>query len=87
MNKPKFNSPLSYLMVAGGTLLFYMCAIPVADSLSNLMQQAMTNKIVSLQKTQAKLQKELEELGAEPSCVHAIGFQVDSDEEDYDDED
>ena len=86
MNKPKFNNALSYLMVAGGTLLFYMCALPVADSLSNLMQQSLTNKILGLQKTQVQLQKDIEEIGAEPTCTHAIDFQVDSEEDEYDED-
>lgn len=44
----KKSSPLSYLFVAGGTLLFYACAFPIIDALSNLAQQAIANKITKL---------------------------------------
>ena len=85
MNKPSLSNPMSYLLVAGGTLLFYMCAVPVMDSLSTLAQQSLANKIASLQKTQLELQKEMEEIGEEPQCAHAIGFQIESEEDDCDD--
>ena len=44
MSKNKQN-PLSYLLVAGGALLFYMCAIPIADALSTWAQTKISSKI------------------------------------------
>lgn len=75
----KKSSPLSYLFVAGGTLLFYVCAFPIIDALSNLAQQAIANKITKLQYVMAQDQQETEEIadkinGSGP--VQAIGFQI-----------
>lgn len=44
----KQNSPLSYLAVAGGTLLFYMCVIPLADALSTWTQAAISAKVAKI---------------------------------------
>ena len=78
MSKNKQN-PLSYLLVAGGALLFYMCAIPIADALSTWAQTKISSKISKLQYTMAQDQQETEEIadrinGSGP--VQAIGFQV-----------
>lgn len=75
----KQNSPLSYLAVAGGTLLFYMCVIPIADALSTWAQTAIGAKISKIQYTVAQDQQETEEIadrinGSGP--IQAIGFQV-----------
>lgn len=75
----KKSSPLSYLFVAGGTLLFYACAFPIIDALSNLAQQAIANKITKLQYVMAQDQQETEEIadkinGSGP--VQTIGFQI-----------
>lgn len=81
------NSSLSYLMVAGGTLLFYACVLPVCDSISTWAQQAITNKVSKLQYIMAQDQQEIEEIsdkinGSGP--VQAIEFHVDYDNEDDD---
>lgn len=73
------HSPLSYLAVAGGTLLFYMCIIPLADTLSTWAQTAIGAKVSKIQYTVAQDQQEVEEItdrinGSGP--VQAIGFQV-----------
>lgn len=75
----KQNSPLSYLAVAGGTLLFYMCVIPLADALSTWAQTAIGAKVSKIQYTVAQDQQEVEEIadrinGSGP--IQAIGFQV-----------
>lgn len=73
------QSPLSYLAVAGGTLLFYMCIIPLADALSTWAQTAIGAKVSKIQYTVAQDQQEVEEIadrinGSGP--VQAIGFQI-----------
>lgn len=73
------QNPLSYLAVADGTLLFYMCAIPIADALSTWVQTAIGAKVSKIQYTVAQDQQETEEIadrinGSGP--VHAIGFHV-----------
>lgn len=81
MEKEK-KSPLSYLAVAGGTLLFYMCALPIADALSNLVQQSISNKIIKMQYTSAQDQQEIEEIADKingSGVTQAIGFQIPSD--------
>lgn len=75
----KQNSPLSYLAVAGGTLLFYMCVIPIADALSTWAQNAIGAKVTKIQYMVAQDQQETEEIvdrinGSGP--VQAIGFHV-----------
>ena len=75
----KQNSPLSYLAVAGGTLLFYMCTLPIADALSTWAQTKISSKVSKLQYTMAQDQQEVEEIadrinGTAP--VQAIGFQT-----------
>ena len=89
MSKNKQN-PLSYLAVAGGTLLFYMCVIPLADALSTWAQTAISAKVSKIQYTVAQDQQETEEIadrinGSGP--VQAIGFTIPSEEEDYYEED
>ena len=71
--------PLSYLLVAGGTLLFYMCALPLTDALSTWAQTAIGAKVSKIQYTVAQDQQETEEIadrinGSGP--VQAIGFTV-----------
>lgn len=78
MSKNK-QSPLSYLAVAGGTLLFYMCVIPLADALSTWAQTAIGAKVSKLQYTIAQDQEETADIadrvnGTGP--VQAIGFTV-----------
>lgn len=84
------HSPLSYLAVAGGTLLFYVCAIPLADALSTWVQTAIGAKVSKIQYTVAQDQQETEEIadrinGSGP--VQAIGFTISSEEEDHYEED
>ena len=78
MNRNK--QALSYLLVAGGTLLFYMAVLPVVDSLSTWLQNEFNLKSTKLQRDATKLQKEIQDIQTqaqeEPSSVHAIGFQV-----------
>ena len=87
MNKQNF--PLSYLAVAGGTLLFYMCVLPIADALSTWAQTKISAKVSKLQYTMAQDQQEVEEIadrinGTAP--VQAIGFQTPNEHEvEYDD--
>lgn len=89
MSENKQN-PLSYLAVAGGTLLFYMCVIPIADVLSTWVQTAIGAKVAKIQYVAAQDQQEVEEIadrinGSGP--VQAIGFQVPNEYEvEYEDE-
>lgn len=87
---PKQNKPINPLLVAGGTLLFYMCAIPIADAFSTWVQTAIGAKVAKIQYVLAQDQQETEEIadrinGSEP--VHAIGFQIPSESEEYYEED
>lgn len=77
----KDNDKLKYLAVAGGTLLFYACVLPIADALTNLIQQAISNKIIKMQYVAAQDQQETEEIADKingAGCVQAIGFQMPS---------
>lgn len=88
MSKPKQN-PLSYLAIAGGTLLFYMCVIPLADAISTLAQAAISAKVSKIQYIVAKNQKEVENIAEKinnSDSIQAIGFQIENDEMEYEDE-
>ena len=88
----KQNSPLSYLAVAGGTLLFYMCALPIADAISTLIQTKIGSHVTKIQYVMAQDQEETAEIadrvnGSGP--IQAIGFETGNHttmEEDEDDE-
>lgn len=68
----KSNNPL---LIAGGTLLFYMCAIPIADSISAWMQTFFNERITKLQCSIAQNQKQADIISnSENKCSHAIGF-------------
>lgn len=87
MNKQHKHHPL---LIAGGTLLFYMCAIPLVDALSTWAQTAIGAKVAKLQYTIAQDQEETADIadrvnGTGP--VQAIGFAVPNDYEvEYEDE-
>ena len=71
------------LLIAGGTLLFYMAAIPLVDTLSTWAQTAITSKIAKIQYMMAQDQQETEEIADRingSGCTQAIGFQIDSQE-------
>lgn len=87
---PKQNKSINPLLVAGGTLLFYMCVIPIADAFSTWVQTAIGAKVAKIQYMVAQDQQETEEIadrinGTGP--VHVIGFQVPSESEEYYEED
>ena len=76
---PKQNKSINPLLVAGGTLLFYMCVIPIADAFSTWVQTAIGAKVAKIQYVLAQDQQETEEIadrinGSGP--VHAIGLHV-----------
>lgn len=82
----KQNKSINPLLVAGGTLLFYVCAIPIADAISTWIQTAIGAKVAKIQYVAAQDQQEVEEIadrinGSGP--VQAIGFAIPSEEEDY----
>lgn len=86
----KQNKSINPLLVAGGTLLFYMCAIPIADAFSTWVQIVIGAKVAKIQYVLAQDQQETEEIadrinGSGP--VHAIGFAVPSESEGYYEED
>lgn len=75
----KQNKSINPLLIAGGTLLFYMCVIPLADALSTWAQTAIGAKVSKLQYTIAQDQEETADIadrvnGTGP--VQAIGFTV-----------
>ena len=92
MNK---QSPLSYLLVAGGAILFFTCFLPTMDSFSTLIQNKINLHSGKLQKDMMVIQKEINEIQEDmeepPVSTHAVGFSVDSqeyypDDEEYEDE-
>ena len=90
MSKNK-QSPLSYLLVAGGTLLFYMCALPIADAISTLIQTKIGSHVTKIQYVMAQDQEETAEIADRingSGVVQAIGFDAGSQHimEDDDDE-
>lgn len=77
------------LLIAGGTLLFYMCVLPIADALSSLIQTKIASKTTQTQCTIAKNQQHLEEIANsnQPNSINAIGFHDnDMEEVEYADE-
>lgn len=89
MNKHRTpdQSPLSYLLVAGGALLFYLAAIPIIDSISTLFQNKMNCKSAEIQREVAKIQKEVQDMQVgETGQAHAIGFDINSNEMEVEDE-
>lgn len=71
------------LLIAGGTLLFYMAAIPLVDALSTWAQTAIGSKVAKIQYMMAQDQQETEEIADRingSGCTQAIGFQIDSQE-------
>lgn len=84
------QSNLRPLLIAGGTLLFYMCVLPIADALSGLIQTKIASNTTHTQRTIAKNQQRLEEIAgqSQPDSVNAIGFhdQHNVEEIEYDDE-
>lgn len=77
----KQNKSINPLLIAGGTLLFYVCAIPIADAISTWIQTAIGAKVAKIQYVAAQDQQEVEEIadrinGSGP--VQAIGFHVEN---------
>lgn len=77
----KQNKSINPLLVAGGTLLFYICTIPIADAFSTWVQTAIGARVAKIQYVLAQDQQEVEEIadrvnGSGP--VQAIGFQTSS---------
>lgn len=67
MKKEK-NDKLSYLLVGLGTAVFFVCGMPIIDSISNWLQNSFNIKSI-------KLQGEAEEMQNSPeNSVSAIGF-------------
>lgn len=82
----KQNKSINPLLVAGGTLLFYVCAIPIADAISTWIQTAIGAKVAKIQYVAAQDQQEVEEIADRinsSGTVQAIGFAIPSEEEDY----
>lgn len=75
----KQDKSINPLLIAGGTLLFYMCAIPIADAFSTWVQTAIGAKVTKIQYVLAQDQQETEEIADRingSGTVHAIGFQT-----------
>ena len=75
----KDNKPL---LIAFGSLLFYTIGLPILDALSSAVQSHINVHNLKLQAEAQKIQEGLQE---QPP-VHAIGFAVANEEEEYDDE-
>lgn len=74
---------LHSLLIAGGTLLFYMCAIPIVDAFSTWITNIFNAKSSKIQYMLAQDQEEIEEIATRVNgtgAVQAVGFQVDNDE-------
>lgn len=78
----KDNKPINPLAIAFGSLLFYTIALPILDSVSTHIQNKFNLRNVKLQVEAQKVQESMQE---QPP-VHAIGFAVANEEEDYDNE-
>lgn len=67
------------LLIAAGTLIFYVAALPLIDSLVSLAQTGIAQKISKIQYNLAQDQKETEEIADRingSGCVQAIGFDI-----------
>ena len=90
-DKDKEHSWLKPLLVAGGSLVFYMSVLPLIDSLSSWAQTKVTSKITKIQYMMAQDQQETEEIADRINgsmCTQAIGFEIPStsfDESELDD--
>lgn len=73
----KQNKSINPLLVAGGTLLFYMCALPIADAISTLIQTKIGSYVTKIQYVMAQDQEETAEIADRVNgsgAVQAIGF-------------
>lgn len=73
LNLTRTNHPL---LIAMGSLLFYTIAIPILDSASTYIQNQFNLRNVRLQAEAQQIQEELQE---QPP-VHAVGFQIPTEE-------
>lgn len=73
----KDNKLINPLAIAFGSLLFYTIALPILDSLSSAIQSHVNVHNLKLQAEAQKIQEGLQE---QPP-VHAVGFQIPSEEE------
>lgn len=72
-----------------GAICFVACILPILDSLSNLIQQLIANKIVKLQYVQAQDQEEIQDISdrlTNTGPVNAIGFHHTMEEDNYDED-
>ena len=64
-----------------------MAALPIIDSISTLIQNKMNCKSAEVQREVAKIQKEVQDMQVgETGQVHAIGFDIGSNEMEVEDE-
>lgn len=73
---------MNYLLVSAGTLLFYICIIPLADGITNYL-----NNLLGV--ANAKLQAKVNEIlppEQEPCSTNVVGFQIPPQEEYEEDE-
>ena len=78
------KNDLKPLLIAGGTLLFYMCAIPLCDKITEYIASIFNNKITKINYMTAQTTEELEEIanrvnGTQP--IKSIGFEIESNED------
>lgn len=74
----KDKRDLSLFYVAIGAVSFFVAIIPILDSFSTFICNFFGLQSIKLNNEANKLQE-----GQEPQVTHAIGFQIPSDEENY----
>lgn len=87
----RLGDKLSALIIAGGSVIFVNMILPLLDSFTNMTISAI-NKTVNKWQLDMELDRREAEAAAEvispaPAITHAIGFQIPSDPEEYDDYD
>lgn len=87
----RFGSKLTNLIIAGGSIIFINMILPLLDSFTNMAISAV-NKTVNKWQLDMELDRREAEAAAEvispaPTMTHAIGFQIPSESEKYDDYD
>lgn len=84
----RFGSKLTNLIIAGGSIIFINMILPLLDSFTNMAISAV-NKTVNKWQLDMELDRREAEAAAEvisptPAVTNAIGFQVPSEPEEYD---
>lgn len=84
----RFSGKLTNLIIAGGSVIFINMILPLLDSFTNMAISAV-NKTVNKWQLDMELDRREAEAAAEvisptPTVTNAIGFQIPSEPEEYD---